>query len=34
MGAKGFIGAWIVKELVDRGDRPLVFDIDTKDLET
>lgn len=29
-GAKGFIGAWIVKELVDRGDRPLVFDIDTE----
>jgi nucleoside-diphosphate-sugar epimerase len=28
-GAKGFIGAWIVKELVDRGDPPLVFDIDT-----
>ena len=27
-GAKGFIGAWIVKELVDRGDRPFVFDID------
>lgn len=27
-GAKGFIGAWIVKELVDRGDQPLVFDID------
>jgi nucleoside-diphosphate-sugar epimerase len=29
-GAKGFIGAWIVKELVDRGDTPLVFDIDTE----
>ena len=29
-GAKGFIGAWIVKELVDRGDQPLVFDIDTE----
>ena len=29
-GAKGFIGAWIVKELVDRGDRPFVFDIDTE----
>ena len=28
-GAKGFIGAWIVKELVDRGDQPCVFDIDT-----
>lgn len=29
-GAKGFIGAWIVKELVDRGDRPFIFDIDTE----
>ena len=29
-GAKGFIGAWIVKELVDRGDQPWVFDIDTE----
>lgn len=28
-GAKGFIGAWIVKELVERGDWPVVFDIDT-----
>ena len=28
-GAKGFIGAWIVKELVDRGDQPFIFDIDT-----
>ncbi len=28
-GAKGFIGAWIVKNLVDRGDRPLLFDLDT-----
>jgi nucleoside-diphosphate-sugar epimerase len=28
-GAKGFIGSWIVKELVDRGARPFVFDIDT-----
>ncbi len=28
-GAKGFIGAWIAKELVERGDRPCVFDIDT-----
>jgi nucleoside-diphosphate-sugar epimerase len=27
-GAKGFIGSWIVKELIDRGDRPYVFDID------
>src|SRR5271157_2629263 len=29
-GAKGFIGAWVVKELVDRGDQPFVFDIDTE----
>ena len=29
-GAKGFIGAWIVKELVDRGDQPFVFDIDAE----
>ncbi len=28
-GAKGFIGSWIVKELIERGDRPYVFDIDT-----
>ncbi len=27
-GAKGFIGAWIVKALVERGDKPWVFDID------
>jgi len=27
-GAKGFIGAWIVKNLVERGDRPLIFDVD------
>jgi nucleoside-diphosphate-sugar epimerase len=27
-GAQGFIGAWIVKELVDRGDAPWVFDVD------
>lgn len=25
-GAQGFIGAWIVKALVERGDRPVVFD--------
>src|ERR1041385_5905673 len=29
-GAKGFIGAWIVKELVDRGDHPFIFDIDAE----
>jgi len=27
-GAKGFIGAWIVKNLVERGDSPVVFDVD------
>lgn len=26
-GAKGFIGAWIVKNLVERGTRPWVFDL-------
>jgi nucleoside-diphosphate-sugar epimerase len=29
-GAKGFIGAWIVKHLVERGDRPVIFDVDTE----
>jgi nucleoside-diphosphate-sugar epimerase len=29
-GAKGFIGAWIVKNLVERGDRPWLFDLDTE----
>jgi nucleoside-diphosphate-sugar epimerase len=28
-GAKGFIGAWIVKNLVGRGERPVIFDLDT-----
>jgi len=27
-GAKGFIGAWIVKRLVERGDWPAIFDVD------
>ncbi|MGD0012608.1 MAG: NAD(P)-dependent oxidoreductase [Terriglobia bacterium] len=27
-GAKGFIGAWIAKALLEGGDRPNVFDID------
>ena len=27
-GAKGFIGAWIVKNLLERGDRPWIFDLD------
>jgi nucleoside-diphosphate-sugar epimerase len=29
-GAKGFIGAWIVKNLVERGESPVVFDVDTQ----
>jgi len=29
-GAKGFIGAWIVKNLVERGQRPVIFDVDTE----
>ena len=29
-GAKGFIGAWVVKNLVERGDRALVLDVDTQ----
>src|SRR3989441_1170239 len=29
-GAKGFIGAWIVKNLVERKDRPWVFDLDAE----
>ncbi len=28
-GAKGCIGAWIVKNLIERGDRSWVFDFDT-----
>jgi nucleoside-diphosphate-sugar epimerase len=28
-GAKGFIGAWIVKGLVERGERPCVLDVDS-----
>ena len=28
-GAKGFIGAWIVKALLERDDRPYIFDVDT-----
>ena len=27
-GAKGFIGAWVVKNLVERGDAPVVLDVD------
>lgn len=29
-GAKGFIGAWIVKNLVESGNRPWVFDLDAE----
>lgn len=29
-GAKGFIGAWIVKNLVARGDHPWIFDVDAE----
>jgi nucleoside-diphosphate-sugar epimerase len=28
-GAKGFIGAWIVKSLIERGDCPFILDLDT-----
>ncbi len=27
-GAKGFIGSWVVKVLIERGDRPLILDLD------
>jgi len=27
-GAKGFIGAWIVKTLLEGGERPSIFDVD------
>jgi nucleoside-diphosphate-sugar epimerase len=29
-GAKGFIGAWVVKNLVERGDKPWILDTDDK----
>src|SRR6266536_2015996 len=29
-GAKGFIGAWIVKNLVERGQAPVIFDSDAE----
>ncbi len=29
-GAKGFIGSWIVRVLVERGDRPLILDLDAE----
>jgi nucleoside-diphosphate-sugar epimerase len=28
-GAKGFIGAWIVKVLLENAERPFIFDVDT-----
>jgi nucleoside-diphosphate-sugar epimerase len=28
-GAKGFVGAWVAKNLIERGDRPVIFDLDT-----
>jgi UDP-glucose 4-epimerase len=28
-GAKGFIGSWIVKDLIERGNRPCVLDVDS-----
>jgi nucleoside-diphosphate-sugar epimerase len=29
-GAKGFIGAWVVRNLVERGGYPVIFDLDTE----
>ena len=29
-GAKGFIGAWTVKNLIERGDRPYILDTDSE----
>ena len=29
-GAKGFIGAWVVKNLVERGEAPIVLDVDSQ----
>src|SRR5713101_4696993 len=29
-GAKGCIGAWIVKNLIQRGSRPVIFDSDPR----
>jgi UDP-glucose 4-epimerase len=29
-GAKGFIGSWIVRKLIERGDTPWIYDFDTK----
>ena len=30
-GAKGFIGSWVVKNLVERGEQAVVFDVDAGD---
>lgn len=29
-GAKGFIGSWIVRKLIERGDTPFIYDLDTQ----
>jgi UDP-glucose 4-epimerase len=29
-GAKGFIGAWTVKNLIERGDKPCILDLDAE----
>jgi nucleoside-diphosphate-sugar epimerase len=29
-GAKGFIGSWTVRKLIERGDAPWIYDLDTK----
>jgi len=29
-GAKGFIGSWIVKQLIERGSAPWIYDLDAK----
>ncbi len=29
-GAKGFIGSWIVRKLIERGDAPWIYDLDAK----
>lgn len=29
-GAKGFIGSWIVRKLIERGNTPWIYDLDTR----
>ena len=29
-GAKGFIGSWIIRKLIERGDAPWIYDLDTQ----